>query len=105
MTKNQTNISIKDKMPDEMTEEEKESFLDETITRREAMNFIDGYMQEHILPELQQQISSQYNSAYAMIHVLESLLIHSGICTLEEIQQCYKDYIAIQQEKLQKESH
>lgn len=82
-----------------MTAEEKEAFLNETITRREAMNFIDNYLSNYILPQLMQQISSQYNSAYAMIQVMQSLLIHSGICTYEELQKCYEDYIKLQQQK------
>lgn len=92
-------LEVKDKMPDEMTPEEQEAFLNEPITRKEAMNFIDGYMQNHVLPQLEQQISAQYNSAYAMVHVLESLIIHSGLCTLEELQKCYEDYIKLQEQK------
>lgn len=96
---NITKVEVDDKMPGEMTPEEKEAFMNEPITRREAMSFIDGYMQEHILPQLKQQMSAQYNSAYAMIQVLESLVIHAGICTLEELQKCYEDYIKIQNQK------
>lgn len=92
-------IELEQKMPDEMTPEEQERFMNEPITRREAMNFVDGYMQEHVVPMLQQQISAQYNSAYAMIHVMESLLITSGLCTMEELKKCYEDYIKIQEEK------
>ena len=54
---NTIKLEIKDKMPDEMTPEEQEVFLNEPITRKEAMNFIDGYMQNHVLPQLEQQIS------------------------------------------------
>lgn len=87
------------KMPDEMTPEEQEAFLNETVTRREAINFIQGYIGERIFPVLSQQLNAQYNSAYAMIHVLETILVASGICTLEELHKCYDDYVKQQKQK------
>lgn len=87
------------KMPDEMTPEEQEAFLNELVTRREAINFIQGYIGERIFPVLSQQLNAQYNSAYAMIHVLQTILVASGICTLEEIHKCYDDYVKQQKQK------
>jgi hypothetical protein len=102
--KNDIKIEVDQKMPDEMSPEEIEQFMNETITRREAMNFMNGYIGEHILPQLEQQLSAQYNSAYAMIQVLESIIISAGICTLDDIKRCYESYIQKQKEKFEAEA-
>lgn len=87
------------KLPDEMTPEEIQAFMNELVTRQEAMSFMEGYFHEKILPEMMQQLNSQYNSAYAMIHILESIIISAGLCTLDELKKCYEDYIKLQDER------
>lgn len=86
-----------------MSQEELDAFLNETPTRGEVMNFVDGYMNEQVIPFLINLNNDRINKLNGMISICQAILIDSGIITQEGLTQLQEKWEAEYEKK--KEEH
>lgn len=91
------------KMPDEMTPEEQEKFFNEYVTRRECTNFVDGYINNQVIPQIMNAVGKELFCLRSMLTVQQSYLINAGICTEDELVKAYEDYMKEQSEIVRKQ--
>lgn len=79
----EVNDNIKVEMLENMTEGEYDEYLKGNPTRQEVMNFVNGYMNEQILPYLLNVYADRFNRIAGMISVCQSTMIEAGIITAD----------------------
>lgn len=99
----QPNVSAVGSEDREMTPEELNVFMNEKPTRGEVMSFVDGYMNEQVIPFLINLNNDRINKLNGMISICQAILIDSGIITQEGLTQLQEKWEAEYEKK--KEEH
>lgn len=88
----QPNVSAVGSEDREMTPEELDAFMKENPTRGEVMSFVDGYMNEQVIPFLINVNNDRFNKLNGMLSICQAILIDSGIITQEGLTQLQENW-------------
>lgn len=89
------------KMPNEMSEQERQAFMNEPVTRAEVSNFVDGYINGQVIPQIMNAVGKELFHLRSMNTVLQTFIINAGICTEDELVKAYEDFIKEQTKKME----
>lgn len=96
-------MSTDSKMPNEMSEMEKQKFMNEPVTRQEVSNFVDGFINNEVVPQILNTVGKELFALRSMNTVLQKFIIDAGICTEDQFVETYEAYMKEQTEKLKKQ--
>ena len=88
----QPNVSAVGSEDREMTPEELDAFMKENPTRGEVMSFVDGYMNEQVIPFLINVNNDRFNKLNGMLSICQAILIDSGTITQEGLTQLQENW-------------
>lgn len=77
---------------EEMTEEQREQFLNGNPTRKEVANFIGGYVMNEVVPNIIDYVNQKDNHNLALISVCQAVLVSQGIISKEEMDALMKNW-------------
>lgn len=88
---------------------EKAEYLNGNPTREEVMHFVDGYVNNQVLPYMINTYSDKINRLKGMLSMSHAIMINSGLITEEELTELInrweKDYENEEKKKLNKISN
>ena len=79
-----------------------QKWLSEHPTREEVTNFVSGYINNEVVPIILNAVGKDLFQLKCRNEVLLSYLIDNEICTAEEYEERYKNYLKEQMEEAQK---
>lgn len=79
-----------------------EKWLNGTPTRGEVTQFVDGYINNEVLPIIMNAVGRDLFQLKCRNEVLLKYLVDNGICTPEEFEKSYGEYLKQQTEEVKK---
>ena len=101
--KNRKIAGVSSEIPvEQRSQKAQEDWLNGHPTRGEVTQFVDGFVNNEVVPLIMNMVGKDLFQLKCMTDVLMKYVIDSGVCTAEEFEKTYKEYYSQQMKEVQK---